>query len=106
VAPTPAAEDLFSNPDSKEVDKKRKEKFHMKVSKGLFACKLARPDIHLAIAVLCKWVKSPTEDDWLKLKRLMRYLTGTKDDKLILHADNLNVIKWYVDASFAVHPDF
>ena len=29
-----------------------------------------------------------------------------KVEKLHLMADNLGVIKWYVDSSFAVHPDF
>jgi len=38
--------------------------------------------------------------------RLLKYLNGTKADKLTLSADNLHVVKWYVDASFAVHPDF
>jgi len=36
----------------------------------------------------------------------MKYLNGTKDDKLLLTADDLRIMKWYVDASFAVHPDF
>ena len=36
----------------------------------------------------------------------MRYLNGTRSDKLTLAADDLHVIKHYVDASFAVHPDF
>jgi hypothetical protein len=35
----------------------------------------------------------------------MRYLRGTRDMPLVLEADNLNIIKWWVDASFAVHPD-
>ena len=39
--------------------------------------------------------------------RLMRYLNGTKDLTLKLDANsNMRVIKWYVDASFAVHSDF
>ena len=29
-----------------------------------------------------------------------------RDDKLIISVDNLHVLKWYVDSSFAVHPDF
>jgi hypothetical protein len=69
-------------------------------------CKHARPDIHPTIAVLCTRVKQPNESDWQKLIRLMKYLNGTRDDKLILSADKLNVVKWYVDTSFAVHPDF
>jgi hypothetical protein len=38
--------------------------------------------------------------------RVMKYLYGTRDEYLTLSADNLSVVKWYVDASFAVHPDF
>ena len=34
------------------------------------------------------------------------YFNGTRGDKLILSADSLSVIKWHVDASFGVHPDF
>jgi hypothetical protein len=35
----------------------------------------------------------------------MKYLNGTKEENLTLSADDLRVVKWYVDASFAVHPD-
>lgn len=36
----------------------------------------------------------------------MQYVKRTWKDVLTLSADSLNVVKWYVDASFAVHPDF
>ena len=51
-------------------------------------------------------VKSPTESDWKKLIKLLEYLKGTSKLCLKLKADNLQVVKWYVDASFAVHPDY
>jgi hypothetical protein len=38
--------------------------------------------------------------------RVMKYLNGTKGENLTLSADDLRVVKWYADASFAVHPDF
>jgi len=38
--------------------------------------------------------------------RVLKYLNGTRQDKLTLTADDLHVVKWYVDASFTVHPDF
>jgi hypothetical protein len=38
--------------------------------------------------------------------RVMKYLNGTRNEYLTLSADDLRVVKWYVDASFAVHPDF
>ena len=76
------------------------------MAKGLFACKRARPDIHQVISVLCTRTKDPNADDWLKLLHFMRYLNGTQKDVLCLSADDLHIIKWWVDASFAVHPDF
>src|SRR5210317_1933725 len=36
----------------------------------------------------------------------MKYLNGTKRMHLTLSAESLRTIKWYVDASFAVHPGF
>jgi hypothetical protein len=106
IAPTPAADDLFAEGDDVFLCKEKAEEFHTIVAKGLFACKRARPDIHPTIAVLCTRVKRPTEDDWKKMICLLKYLNGTKKDKLTLSMDSIHVIKWYVDASFAVHPDF
>jgi hypothetical protein len=106
TAPTPAAENLFQVIDSPTLDKQRSNIFHTFVAKGLFACKRARPDIHTTIAFLCTRVKEPTEDDWDKLMRLMFYLNGSKEEVLFLAVDDQHVIKWYVDASFAVHQDF
>ena len=33
-------------------------------------------------------------------------MNKTVDDKLILTADNLHFLKWFVDVAFAVHSDF
>jgi hypothetical protein len=106
TAPTPHTDDLFTEGTTSQLDKKRAEEFHTAVAKGLFASKRARPDIQPVIAYLCTRVRNPNQDDWRKLLRLIQFLNGTRDDDLTLSADNLNVIKWYVDASFAVHPDF
>jgi hypothetical protein len=102
----PATDDLFAAGDGKLLEKERKELFHTIVAKGLFLSKRARPDIHLTIAVLCTRVKNPNEDDWRKLTKLIKYLNGTRNDKLVLSADDLRCLKWYVDASFTVHPDY
>jgi hypothetical protein len=82
----------------------RAEAYHMMVAKGLFLCKRAQPDIQPAIGVLCTRVKEPIEADWVKLTRMMKYLNGTVKLRLMLSAGNLHCIKWYVDASVAVHP--
>jgi hypothetical protein len=56
--------------------------------------------------VLCTRVKDPNQADWEKLMRVMTSLNGTKEENLTLSADDLRVVKWFVDTSFAVHPDF
>ena len=106
TARTPAGDNLFDEGRGKKLNKERAEAFHTTVAKGLFLCKRARPDIQQPISLLCTRVKDPNESDWNKLVRMMKYLNGTRDKRLTLKADSLKVIKWYVDASFAVHPDF
>jgi hypothetical protein len=81
------------------------ELFHTVVLQGLFLCKHARPDISLAIATLTTRVQHPAREDWMKLVKMMRYLKLMKD-MLTLRAYELSTIKWYTDASFALHPDF
>jgi hypothetical protein len=64
-----------------------------------------KSDIQTAVAFLCTRVKGPDEDNYKKLARVMKYLRGTINMSLTLEASNMNVVKWWVDASFAVHPD-
>jgi hypothetical protein len=106
VAKTLAGDNLFNLGTGAKLDTKRAEIFHTFVAKGLFLCKRARPDIQQAISVLCTQVRDLNQADWKKLMRVMKYLNGTKEENLTLSAEDLRVVKWYVDASFAVHPDF
>jgi hypothetical protein len=106
TSPTPANDDLFTIKDSPNLDKIQSEELHTFVAKSLFACNRARSDLHTPTTFLCTRVKQPTQDDWTKLLRLMTYFNGSKDEMLFVSADDLHVIKWYVDASFAVHKDF
>jgi hypothetical protein len=73
---------------------KRSEIFHTFVAKGLFLCKVARPNIQQAILVLCTRVKDPNQVDWKKLMRVMKYLNGNWEEKLTLSANDLRVGWW------------
>ena len=64
-----------------------------------------RRDIQTAVAFLFTIVKKPDDDDWGKLKRLMKYLKGTKHLKLRLSVDSMSTIDWWVDASYNTHDD-
>jgi hypothetical protein len=105
-AVTPATSHLFDvNPDTKPLDAKTSEFFHHNVAKLLFLCKRVRPDIQTAVAFLCTHVKNPDGDDLKKLTRVMKYLRSTIDLCLTLQAKLPTQVNWWVDASFATHPD-
>ena len=106
TAATPAASHLFDvNPGAVRLDHNTADLFHTTVAKLLFLCKRARPDIHTAVAFLTTRVASPDTDDYAKLRRCVRYLRGTAGLPLTLEGDPCGKIQWWVDASFAVHPD-
>ena len=75
------------------------------VAKSLFATKRARPDIATAASFLTTRVTELDKDYWKKLVRMIRYLNGSPDLPLNLKADSTSIIKWWVDGSYAVHPD-
>ena len=106
TAKTPAGSDLFDVKSGELLDNATREVFHTFVAKGLFMCKRSRPDIQPTIAVLATRVREPTSNNWKKLLRLLKYINGTRSQILTLGANDMRTVKWYVDTSFAVHPDF
>jgi len=101
-----APSDLYKVDESCEkLAADKKEQFHSLVAKTLFATKRARPDTCTPISFLTTRVREPDLQDWSKMSHLMKYLRGTKDMPLILSADGSGILKWWVDGSFAVHPD-
>jgi hypothetical protein len=85
---------------------KKRDTFHRVVAKLLYVSKQGRLDIQLTTAFLCMRVSFSTVQDWAKLKRLLMYLRGTLDESLTLEADDLTIMKTWVDASYGVHKDF
>ena len=91
--------------NSKSPPEDKAEQFHTFTAKSPFVCKRARPDIQPAVAFACTRVQMPTEQDWHKLLRMMKFLKHTKDVVLTLSADNPGFLNWHSDAAFAVHQD-
>jgi hypothetical protein len=103
---TPAANHLFTvDNNQQKVTEQQAQFFHTYVAKTLFLCKRARPDLQTTVAFLCTRVKSCDIDDYKKLKRMIQFIRATKDDYLTLSANSLHNVRWWVDASYAVHPD-
>ena len=104
---TPATADLFEvDPDSPRLDKHGSENFHSVTAKLLFLSKRTRPEICVAVSFLTSRVQESTEQDMGKLKRVLRYLLGTKHLGITLEADAQVIrLRCFVDASYGVHKD-
>ena len=101
-----APDNLFKiNEDCEKLNTGKAIEFHNLITKMLYATKRAHPDTCTSIAFLMMCVHGPDLDDWKKLVHLMKYIRGTCKLPLILSANGSSILKWWVDASFAVHPN-
>jgi hypothetical protein len=107
TANTPATSSLFSVDDkSKALSEEKKSLFHSITAKLLYFSKRIRPDLLVAVSFLTTRVQNPTEEDWAKLCRSIKYVRATKNYSLTLNANKFLTIIVFVDASFAVHPNY
>jgi hypothetical protein len=101
-----APDDLFKvNEDSVKLNQEMATSFHNIVAKALYLVKRARPDASVTIAFLTTRVREPDLDDWRKLEHLVEYFKTTTEMPLILGGNSSGILNWYIDASFAVHPN-
>jgi hypothetical protein len=101
TAATPAADHLFTIRPEVEcdpLDEAHAMAFHHSVAELLIASTRERKDSQPTIAFLMIRVHNMDEDDWGKLRRLIPYIKGTINLPLVLRADSLTVVNWWVDA--------
>ena len=79
---SPMATKGFEEDNSRKLNDEYHENFHTILAKGLYACKRGRPDIHTAIAHLTRQVRALNVSDMKKLIQLLKYINGTKNDRL------------------------
>ena len=105
-AKTPAQTNLFVvRDDAERLEEEKRKVFHSVFAKLLWVGIKTRPDTLVALSFLGKRTTVADEDDWIKLERLLSYLQDTRNMPLTLGIDDLQIIKWWADASFAVHGD-
>ena len=67
----------------------------------MYAQVCTRPDIAFTVGMLGRYQSNPGKDHWKAAKKVMRYLQGTKDYKLMYRrTSNLEVVG-YSDSDFA-----
>ena len=104
---SPAAEHIYTSREEcnqKKLDNKRETGFPHAVAQLLLSFLRARNIIQAAVSFLTKRFRDPDEDNWGKLKLLLRYIRRTINLPLILRADSLTIIKWWIYASYSAHP--
>jgi hypothetical protein len=94
---------MINNKDPEYLPTSIRKLFHTMVAKLLFVSKWAQPDIMTAVAFLCTGAKTPDNDEYKKLGKVMRYLRGTPNIGVTRQCDGGPIIKWWMDASFACH---
>ena len=69
----------------------------------LFATKQARPDIQVAVTYLCIKVRELTMSDYVKLTRVIKYLSATVYPPLVIGWDKFGTLLWSINTLFIVH---
>ena len=106
-AATPAASYLYkiNNVNPVYLDEETVDLFHSVTMQLMYLAQRGRPDTLTAVSFLSSRVQQPDTDDYKKLARVTKYLDSTQDLVLRLAAASDGTIRWWVDASYAVHPD-
>ena len=105
VQSTPAGDRLFQVCPPTEatfLPEEQARAFHHTTAQLLFLSRVRR-DIQTTVAFLTTRVKRPDNDDWGKLRRVLKYIHSSLYLKLTLFAESLSNIVWYVDASHQLH---
>ena len=103
---TPHIEELFiSSQVEKLLDPSQEKKNFLSIVMSLmYIARLTRPDIILPVSYLATRAHICTQEDWIKLIRVLRYLKGTKTRGITIKCEDPTL--WcHCDASYAVHHD-
>ena len=63
----------------------------------MYAAVATRPDIAFSVSVLSRFLENPGEAHWEAVKRIFRYLAGTRNHALTYRAERHDLIG-YTDA--------
>jgi hypothetical protein len=68
----------------KEKDCMKNMPYHQAIDSLVWAAVTIRPDIVFAVSLFSQFMENPREVHWEAIKRVLRYLKGTKNNKLII----------------------
>lgn len=66
----------------------------------MFAATVSRSDIMFAVSQVSRFLNNPGLEHWAAVKRILKYLQGTRDMVIVYKADDAELVV-YLDADFA-----
>ena len=102
--PTPADANLFDvNESSPRLSPPLEAYFRTYVAKGLYLAKRVRPEILVAIAFLATRAAVCTDEDMVKLVRVIGYLRREPDRGIVIDVGDDPAVGAFIDAAYGVH---
>lgn len=103
--PMDANQTFLPGSDSQGVSQEMQSNYSSAIGSLLYIANTYRPDISYAVSVLSQFTASPSEEHWRGVKRVMRYLNGTRDFGLLFKKSRevpcKGVLTGYSDADYA-----
>lgn len=91
-----------------KTEKKIESDFPYRESIGalMYLTNSTRPDLAYAVHYLARFLESPQPIHWVQVKRILKYLAGTKDLGIVYDGNTLNnQLISYSDADYAFDPE-
>jgi hypothetical protein len=86
-----------------EAARMRKVPYREAIGSLMYAAIATRPDITFAVSTLSQFLDNPGEAHWEGMKRIFRYLAGTKD-RTLTYGEERHELLGYTDADGASQP--
>lgn len=92
----------FKGLKSKLIDKKWETPCRKLIGCLMYAVIGSRPDLCISVNILSRFQNKPNEELWKNLKRILRFIQGTIDLKLVYKRNSsAPILQGYVDADWA-----
>jgi len=104
---SPAADNIFDiDEDCPLLQERERSEFHAMVARLLYLAKRVRPECLMAVSFLTTRVTKATEEDKVKLDRVINYLRDNDGRGITLTPGNEGIVaSGYFDAAYGIHED-
>ena len=82
-----------------EIERMRGILYTSPVGSLMYAMLCTRPDIYFAMGMVCIYQYDPSEEHWIAVKHILKYLRRTRDYMLVYQDESLEPIG-YTDSDF------